>query len=87
MYFFRALNSCNGNAQDGSTYHPRPIHCPKKMNDMNAENTVWNGLNIDTNTGPLRPMLETWNVVHRPITTPPCSSTRNCRLGEGSGGY
>jgi hypothetical protein len=22
----------------------------------------------------LRPMLDTWNVVHRPITPPPCSS-------------
>jgi len=54
-------------------YHPRPIHCPKKMREMNAENTVWNGLNMDTRTGPLRPMLDTWNVVHRPITTPPCS--------------
>ena len=53
-------------------YHPRPIHCPKKMREMNAENTVWNGLNMDTRTGPLRPMLDTWNVVHRPITTPPC---------------
>ena len=53
-------------------YHPRPIHCPKKMREMNAENTVWNGLNMDTRTGPFRPMLDTWNVVHRPITTPPC---------------
>lgn len=40
-------------------YHPRPIHCPKKIREMKAEKTVWNGLNIETRTGPLRPMLST----------------------------